>query len=91
MCQCKFGSEENKTRPCRLVFTSTEPPTVETTPSKTIFLLSPLSTLKLLVTGTPPAALESAHKMLCRGWEIRQGVDVRQDMNSNSDATLFTI
>lgn len=90
MCQYKFGSAENKIRPCRFAFASTEP-TEETTPSQTIFLLSPLSTPERLVTGAPPDALESAHKMLCRRSEIRQGVDGRQDMGSNSDATFFTI
>ena len=29
--------------------------------------------------------------MLCRGGEIRQGVDGRQDMNSNLESTFFTI
>ncbi len=29
--------------------------------------------------------------MLCRGSEIRQGVDGRQDMNSNLESTFFTI
>ncbi|MEY3975778.1 MAG: hypothetical protein RLZZ33_833 [Pseudomonadota bacterium] len=91
MCQYKFGSAENKTRPCRLAFASTEPPTEETTPSKTIFLLSPLSTPARLVTGAPPAAPESAHKMLCRRSEIRQGVDGRQDVDSKLNATFFTI